>query len=239
MCTGAELALAASVASSAGGALLNSQTSARNAQAKINARNAAAAQEQERQRVFQANNDASLQKTLQKFQQPDQEQSFGDLVAKREQAYESNAPAATEFANVGDSTPSVVKIDLAKKIAEKMAQSKASAKALARLGGTTDIFQNNGFGINQAANEISTENGFARGSLNTNLVEQTAAANNAGNKSSMFGDLLSAAGAAGAAASGPSAFTSLGFNGAKKAIQGPLQPGAAPLGTGTIPWSLF
>lgn len=202
MCTGAEIGLIASTAASAGGSFLNSQQASKNAQAKINARNAAAAQEQERQKIFQANNDATINKTLTDFGKDSQQQQFGDLVAKREQAYTDNTPAAAEFANISDSTPTVVKTDLAKRVADKMAASKAEAKALAKIGGTTDVFQNNGFGINQAANKIGTENTLARGSLQTNLVEQQAAANNAGNKSSMFGDLLGAAGAIGGIAAG-------------------------------------
>ncbi len=196
MCTGAEIALI-SMAASAGGQYLNTTTANKNAQAKINARNAAAAQEQERQKVFQANNDATIGKTLGDMGAEAQQQQFGDLVAKREQAYANNAPAESEFANVTETTPSVVKTDLAKRVADSMAKSKAEAKALAKLGGTADIFQNNGLGINQAANKIGTENTFARGSLDVNRIEQTAAANNAGNKSNMFGDILSAAGAAG------------------------------------------
>lgn len=201
MCTGAEIALVASAAASAGGSYLNSQNESKNEQAKINARNAAAAQEQGRQKIFQANNDATLNSTLGNLDKDKQEQSFGDLVANREQAYADNTPPAAEFANISDTTPSVVKTDLAKKVADGMAKSKASAQALAKVGGTTDLFQNNGLDINQAANDIGTQNNLARGSLNTNLAEQTAAANNAGNKKSTFGDLLSAAGAIGATAS--------------------------------------
>lgn len=197
MCTGLEIAAIASTAAQVGGSFLQTQQANKNAQSKINARNAALSQEQERQRAFQAANDTSLNNTLDAFSKDKQEQSFGDLVAKREQAYESNAPAAAEFANISDTTPQVVKTDLAKRVAGKMAESKAQAKALARIGGTMDVFQNNGLSINQAANQIGTTNSMARGSLDTNRVEQQAAYNNAGNKSSMFGDLLSAAGAAG------------------------------------------
>lgn len=243
MCTGAEIALVAGAAASAGGSYINSQNESKNAQAKINARNAASAQEQERQKIFQANNDATLNTTLGDLSKDKQDQSFGDLVANRTQAYADNAPPAADFANISDTTPSVVKTDLAKKVADGMAKSKASAQALAKVGGTTDLFQNNGLDINQAANDIGTQNNLARGSLNTNLAEQTAAANNAGNKRSTFGDLLSAAGAAatigGGAAGGLSdaGTESLWGKGLATPVPGGIGPGYQPgLITSTPPW---
>lgn len=233
MCTGLEIAAVASAAASAGGAYLNNQQASKNQQAKINARNASAAQEQTRQKVFQDTNDLTLNNTLNDLSKDKQEQTFGDLVAKREQAYNDNAPAAGEFANISDSTPNVVKTDLVKKVADGMAKSKASAKALAKVGGTTDIFQSNGLGINQAANQIGTQNNLARGSLQTNLAEQTAAANNAGNGHSMFGDLLSAGGAAGGLYVGANGGLNGLFKGAP-AIADPLKE-MGPF-TDALPW---
>jgi len=211
MCTGIEALTVASTAASLGGKLLGSSNEAKNAQAKINARNAAAQQEQQRQRIFQQSNDAAINNTLQDMSSETQQQSFGDLVAKREQAYTENAPPAAEFATISESTPQVVKSDLAKRVSDAISKSKAQAKALAKVGATGDVFQNNGLSINQAANSIGTTNGMARGSLTTNITEQTAAANNAGNKSSLFGDLLSGAGALGTAYSAQNGgFDSLG-----------------------------
>lgn len=195
MCTGAEAALVAGGLAQAGGSYLNTQNANKNAQAKINAKNNAAAQETQRQKQFQLNNDAALNTSLNQFDKETRDTNFGDLVASREQAYAANAPAEQEFAAISADAPQVVKEDKAKRVATELAKSKAQAKALAKIGGTADLFQNNGLSINSAANKIGTTNNLARGSLDVNRIEQVAAANNAGNKSSMFGDLLSAAGA--------------------------------------------
>jgi hypothetical protein len=202
MCTGVELALVASAAAQAGGSMLNARQESKNQQAKINARNNAAQQEVARQKTYQDQNDAAMKQSLQNFDKAKSEQSFGDLVAAREQAYENNAPAAEQFGAISADAPQVVKDDGARKVADQLSKSKAEAKALAKIGGTVDLFQNNGLAINQGANQIGTTNTLANGSLRTNVTEQAAAANNAGNKKSMFGDLLSAAGAIGTAATG-------------------------------------
>lgn len=229
MCTGVEIALL-SAAASAGGSYINTQKQNKNAQTKINARNEQAAAEQTRQRGYQDANDMAVQGSLGEFNKDKREESFGDLVAAREQAYESNTPAASEFANISDSTPMVVKTDLAKRVADGMAKSKSQAKALAKIGGTSDLFQSNGFAINDAANSIGTTNSLARGSLQTNLIEQQAAANSVGNGRSSFGDLLSAGGAAGSIYAGAGGTSSLGA--------GKVNPATAQMGpfTDALPW---
>jgi hypothetical protein len=179
---------------------LNARNANNNAQAKINARNAQVAQEQERQKIFQQQNDGALNNTLKTFDKDTRAKDFADLVTKREDAYAANAPAAQEFAAIGADAPQVVQQDKAKRVAEQLGKSKAEAKALARIGGTADQFQNNGLSINDTANKIGATNNLARGSLDVNRIEQTAAANRAGNRTSVFGDLLSAAGAAGTGA---------------------------------------
>lgn len=235
MCTGLEIAAVASLAASAGGSYMNSQQAAKNSQAKINARNEQAQLEQGRQKQFQDANNVAINNNLDNLSADKQQQSFGDLVANREQAYSDNAPAASEFANISDTTPNVVKTDLANKVADGLAKSKASAKALAKIGGTTDLFQNNGFDINNTANQIGTTNNLARGSLQTNLAEQTGAANNAGNGKSTFGDLLSAAGAAGSIYTGANGGLGAAFGGTGAAAAADPLKEVGPF-TNATPW---
>jgi hypothetical protein len=176
---------------------MNARQESKNQQAKINARNASRQQEVERQKVFQDANDVALQQTLQGFNKATVDQGFGDLIASREAAYADNAPAVQSFDAISENAPQVVKTDSARRVADQLGKSKAEAKALAKMGGIGDLFQNNGLAINNAANNIGTTNSIARGSLGANATEQVSAANNAGNKKSMWGDLLQAAGQAG------------------------------------------
>lgn len=201
MCTGLEIAaLVAATGAQAGGKMMNDREASRNAQAKINARNSAQQQEVARQKILQDSNDVALQQSLKGFNKDTVAQNFGDLVTARENAYADNAPAAQDFGAISADAPKVVQEDKAKRMADQLGKSKAEAKALAKIGGTTDLFQNNGLAINNAANDIGATNSLARGSLGVSGIEQTSAANNAGNKHSPWGDILQAAGAIGSAA---------------------------------------
>lgn len=223
MCLGPEMLLSAGL--SAAGNFMNQRQAASNQQAKINASNNALRQELARQEQFQQQNTDVLNKTVDRFDANNQSTEQADLAGKREAAYEANAPVSSDLGNLNDGAPQVVKTDMAKRVADAVARSKASAKALAKIGSFGDLFQNNGLSINQAGNNIGTTNTLARGSIGVNQLEQRAAANNAGNKSSMFGDLLGAAGAGvglyGAANGSGSIFGKTGE------MQGPLQPGAS------------
>jgi len=194
MCVGPEFLAAAALTGA--GKVVNDRQQSKNMKAKVNAKNASMQQEIARQNRFQEENSAAVNNTVNKIAPAAQEQSFGDLVAQREKAYADNTIQAPEYGNVADNSADVVKTDIAKRIGDAMAKGKAQAKALARMTGRGDMTQNTGLDIARTAGRIGVTNNIARGSLGVNAAEQAAAAANAGNKSSLFGDLLQAGGAA-------------------------------------------
>lgn len=198
--------LIASMAASAGGSVMNARQQSKNAAAGINARNAAAQSEVERQRQLQNQNTTTLNNELQSLGGDAQSKQFTDLVMNRENAAEANTPAANaEFGSFNASTPQVVKEDADKQLAGRLALSKDKAKAMAKLGAYSDANLTNNLGIQDASNRINLTNALAQGSLNANQTEQQAAVNNAKKSSSPIGDILSAAGAAGSMIAGPQA----------------------------------
>lgn len=225
MCLGPEIAIA--LAANAAGKMVSDSKAASNAKAKINAKQDSMRQEIELQRVYQAENDAQVQNTLKNFSADKNAQNTADAIAAREKVYAANQPVDIgSYGTVRENAPQVVKTDTAKSLQDALAKSKISAQALAKLGGTGDVFQGNNFGITGAANKIGTTNNLARGSSGVNQFEQVAAANNAGNKSSIIGDLLQTAGSAIGMYGGANGSGSIfGKTTPGSSIQGPLLPG--------------
>jgi hypothetical protein len=121
------------------------------------------------------------------------EQDRADKTQAREdqltQAVESS-PASVE-PSLSGSAPTVIKSDLAKRMAAAMGEAKDSAKAQAKLGGYGDAWLGQGFQDVQAGRNIGTNANFASGNMAILPYQQDIAEQRAYKPISPIGGLLS------------------------------------------------
>lgn len=172
------------------------QTRSNNAslQAQTNAKNAALQEGLKQQQQRQQEATGVLNKTLEKFSAPAQEQGLGDIIAARTAAIQKNTtPAAPVEANI-KAAPQVVQSDLAKKMSSAAAYGAQQAGALGAMGATGDMFGNNAIALNDNGLNLNTVANFAKGELDVNRLKQQVDYNNARRAPNTWGNILSTLG---------------------------------------------
>lgn len=194
MCTGVELLTAlASAGLGTAGQMITSSEQQANAKRQAEARN-------EKLNVAMQKNDQLAKESRAAFDARQQnatadniEQDRADKTQQREdqltQAVDST-PASPQVSLSG-SAPTVIKSDLAKRMATAMGDAKDSAKAQAKLGGYGDAWLGQGFQDVQAGRDIGTNANFASGNMAILPYQQDIAEQHAYKPISPIGGLLS------------------------------------------------
>ena len=200
MCTGLEIAslIAGPVLSAAGGAIQRNEAQ-ENAERMAEARN-------KRLNMTLAKNDALAEKSRDEFNQRQQNATKDKIDESQEQKTEQRqdtleqaiTPAEDAVADVSlsGSAPTVVRSELAKKMADVMGESKANAQRLATLGGYGDTWLDQGFQDVDAGRGINTNANFAQGNMSILPYQQDIAEQRAYKPISPLGGLLQGFGSA-------------------------------------------
>lgn len=192
MCTGLELiALAGTAASTIGGIVTQREQQA-NVEAQAKARN-------DRLNQTMLKNDALAKKSRAEFDARQKnatgdaiEQERVDKTAERTQdltAAVDSTPAAADVSLSG-SAPTVIKSELAKRMAAALGQATDSAKAQAKLGGYGDSWLSQGLQDVNAGRNIGTDANFAAGNMAILPYQQDIAEQHATKPISPIGALL-------------------------------------------------
>lgn len=184
----------AGAALSAAGTIYNSRQAAQNQARAINASNAATVAEMGRQQGFQREADESFAQTL--------GMTNAQATAEQRQRGEQNrnelaariAPNIDFTEALPQSTPQVVRSNIAAASANQSAESDARARALAALQSYGDGSFGQMLNIGRGANQMRDINAASAGSAALLPLDRQAAARNAQKAPSMFGDVLGLAG---------------------------------------------
>lgn len=199
MCTGMEIAALIGTGLSTVGGMVQQNEAQANAERMAEARN-------KRLNMTLAKNDSLAEKSRDEFNQrkqnatkdaidDTQEQKTQDRQDTLEQAI-TPATDAAEGISLSGSAPTVVKSELAKRMADVMGQSKESAKRLATLGGYGDTWLDQGFQDVDASRGINTNANFAQGNMSILPYQQDIAEMHARKPISPIGGLLQGFGSA-------------------------------------------
>lgn len=185
---------AAGAALSAAGTIYNAREQAKNQARAVNASNAATMAEMERQRGFQREADESFARTLGMTgaQATGEQRQRGQ--ENRNQLAARIAPNIDFTEALPQSTPQVVRSNIAAASANQTAESDARARALAALQSYGDGSFGQMLNIGRGANQMRDINAASTGSANLLGLDRQAAARNAQQAPSMFGDVLGMAG---------------------------------------------
>ncbi len=178
--------MVAATAAQAGGQRLNQL-------AQNKAIKASVAAERGRQQAFQNEADQQFQGTLDRFKSDNMNKQIADTSLEREQTIAGNisgSNAEGDYQAATTDAPQVVRTTMAKRLSDAVAKSKDEAKRLAKLGSTGAVGFGNALAMGDTGRRLDTISGFSRGSLDTNMAEQAAAAQ----KRSGWGDALGLAG---------------------------------------------
>jgi hypothetical protein len=194
MCTGLEIAgmLAGPLLSTAGSFIQQSEQEANNRR-MADARN-------EKLRVTMAKNDSLADQSRAEYNARQQKASADQIETDRQQktAERSDtleqavqeAPKEAAGVSLSGSAPTVVKSELAKRMAAAMGQATESAKAQAKLGGYGDTWLDQGFQDVTAGRNIAQNANFASGNLSILPYQQDIAEMRAYKPISPIGGLL-------------------------------------------------
>jgi hypothetical protein len=193
MCNPVAVAVAGTALTTAG-TMYNNRQAAQNQARGINAANAATVAEMGRQQGFQREADESFARTLgmtnsQATAQQRQrgEQNRNELAARI-------APSVDFTEALPNSTPQVIRSNVAASSAGTAAESEARARALAALQSHGDGTFGQMLNIGRGANQMRDINATSTGSASLLGLDRQAAARNAQKAPSMFGDVLGMAG---------------------------------------------
>ncbi|MER9685914.1 hypothetical protein [Mesorhizobium sp. M0139] len=192
MCTGLELiALAGTAASTVGGMITQKEQQA-NIERQAKARN-------DKLNSTMLKNDALAKQSRADFDARQKnatgdaiEQDRADKTQQRTQdltAAVDSTPAAADVSLSG-SAPTVIKSELAKRMASALGQATDSAKAQAKLGGYGDAWLNQGFQDVDASRDIGTNANYAAGNMAILPYQQDIAEQHATKPISPLGSLL-------------------------------------------------
>lgn len=193
MCTGMEIAALAGSALSAAGGLAQQSEAAANAKRQAKARN------DELNRTLQTN-DKLAQQSRDAYNQRQQTAS-ADAIKQDQQAQTANrdqtlqqavqpADQASAGVSISGSAPTVVKSELAKKMADVMATGKQRAQNLATLGGYGDSWLNQGLQDQNTGLDLGVNSNFSQGNMATLPYRQDVAETRAYKPISPIGGLL-------------------------------------------------
>ena len=208
MCTGAEIALIASAAASAGGTMIQQN------EAQSNAKRQAAARNNELDLMRRKNSTLSDQASL----------KLGELLKQKSAESQAASQADTTAQQVGDavgaasevptaeiplagSAPDVVKNEMADRIAGAISKSKASAANLGKLSAYNTQMFNNQMSNRNTADQVQPMVSQAQRNAQMLPYYQDLAQLSATKRSSGIGQLLSAAGTVGGLAAGSGMFS--------------------------------
>lgn len=178
----------------AGGAI-NSYETNRTQAKQIEARNAETMRELERQRQFQANSNATFDKTMGGFAPEAQAQSLADAQTTTAEGLRGNAPTKEMVGAISTSgAPRVVKTNEDRTIADAFGKIDASNLALGKLAGYDQLAFGNKLNLNQSGRDLDLTSDLAKTSAAVSGLEQDAAYKNAFRPNSGLGDILQFAG---------------------------------------------
>lgn len=194
MCTGIEIiGMLAGPALSAVGAGITASEQEKNMRAMAEARN-------EKMRATMLKNDELARQSRAEFdtrqQKSTTEQIEADRADKTQQRSDTleqavaEAPQESAGVSLSGSSPTVVKSEIAKRMATAMGQATDSAKAQAKLGGYGDTWLDQGFQDVTAGRNIGQNANFASGNLAILPYQQDIAETNAYKPVSPLGGLL-------------------------------------------------
>lgn len=194
MCTGVELIGLLGAGLGTAGQMITAREQQKNAERQAAARN-------QKLDVAMQKNDALADQSRAEFDARQQkataeniEQDRADKTAQREEqltAAVNSTPAPTDSVSLAGSAPTVVKSELAKKMASAMSSATDSAKAQAKLGGYGDAWLGQGFQDVAAGRNISKDANFAAGNMAILPFQQDIAEQRAYKPISPIGGLLS------------------------------------------------
>lgn len=169
MCTGLEIAaMLGSAALSAGGSMIQQNEAQANAERQAQARN-------DKLKQTLARNDALAKDSREQFDQrqkqiqPDQMEADAKKATEERQATldaaTTEAPTPVGNASLSGSAPTVVKSELAKRVATAMGQAKEDARNLGKLGGYGDAWFNQGIEDTNVGRNLGQNANFASGNM--------------------------------------------------------------------------
>lgn len=191
-------ATAISLAVSAAGSYLETQEQNKNIARQQNAKNAAYAQNMQRQRQYADETTGEFKKSLENQGAEGLNQNIDDASAKRLQAFNDNRLSNADYSVATNNAPKNVVLNQQKTLGEAENNANRDNTNLARLGGYGDGLFNSGLQRNEFARAFGNFSDQASRDARLLPLDMSAAANNAYKAPSLFPTLLKAGGAAGA-----------------------------------------
>lgn len=153
----------------------------------INKRNAVATDEAARQRALQSRADEVNRAQESNFTRPAQDASLSDQFTRRNSFIQDNMPTLSESLPVGDGAPTVVKGDLAKRVADALSYGRNLATSQAKLGAYGSNQFNNSISLGRSGQTLG-QIGDSSGRSSAIAGSELEAANGAGNGTRSLAD---------------------------------------------------
>lgn len=183
MCLGPELLAAAGLM--AGSTALNRKAN----KAVRKEQEGKATAERIRQQGFQKQAQGTFDNTMSKFQAPSQTQAIADTATQRDTALQDTQAQPGDYAPTNNNEPTVVKSDIAQRMADAVAQGKREVTARAKLGAYGQNQNQNAINLGRSGQDINQMADFSRGSAGV-LPYEMNAAYSAGKKWSDIADMM-------------------------------------------------
>jgi hypothetical protein len=142
-----------------------------------------------RQKGFQQQAQTTLDNTMQKFQVPSQTQAIADTATQRETSLQGTQAQPGDYAPTNNNEPTVVKSDIAQRMADAVAQGKREVMSRAKLGAYGQNQNQNAIALGRSGQDIGQMADFSRGSASVMPYEMNAALG-AGNKYRSIADMM-------------------------------------------------